>query len=65
MMLTLLRQVRDGRIRRGGTTALGLRSGGAGLGRVSPKVPASLRAELDDVRRRIVAGEIRVPGVAP
>ena len=59
--LRLLRQVRGGTIRTGGTTVLGLRNGGAQLGRISPKVPASLRAELDRVRRRIAAGEIRVP----
>jgi len=41
---------------------LGLRDGATGLGRVSPKVPTALRKELDAVRRRIVAGEIRVPG---
>ena len=42
--------------------SLGLRDGAAGLGRISPRVPATLRKELDDVRRRIVTGEIRVPG---
>jgi len=65
MMLTLLRQVRDGRIRARGQIELGLADGGATLGRLSPKVPASLRRELADMRRRIVAGEIRVPGVPP
>lgn len=65
VMLTLLRQVGNGRIRSGGTTALKLRDGGAGLGRISPKVPTALRAELDGIRRRIVAGAIRVPGVPP
>jgi basic membrane protein A and related proteins len=60
--LRLLRQVRSGRIRTGGTTVLTLRSGGAGLGRVSPKVPVAIRAELNRLRRRIVAGDVRVPG---
>jgi basic membrane protein A and related proteins len=60
--LALLRGVRDGNVRAGGTTVLTLRNGGAGLGRLSSKVPASLRAELDRLRRRIVRGEIRVPG---
>ncbi len=60
----LLRQVRLGKIRAGRTTVLTLRDGGAGLGRISPKVPASLRAQLARVRERILSGEIRVP-VAP
>ncbi len=36
VMLTLLRQVRDGRIRAGVTTEVSLRGNGAGLGRISP-----------------------------
>jgi basic membrane protein A and related proteins len=59
--LELMRQVRSGRIRTDRTTVLTLRQGGAGLGRVSPKVPASLRAELVRLRQRIVAGEIATP----
>lgn len=65
LMLALVKQVRDGRIRNRVTTALTLRQGGAGLGRISPKVPPSLRADLNRLRRRILAGEIRVPGAAP
>ena len=65
VMLTLLEQLRAGRIRGGVTTAVTLREGGAALGRISPKVPAVLRSELDRLRRRIVAGEIPVPGAPP
>jgi basic membrane protein A len=59
--LALLRQVRDGEFRGGVTTTLALRDGGASLGRISPKVPPSLRAELRRVRSRILAGTIHVP----
>jgi basic membrane protein A len=60
--LGLLRQVRSGRLRtRGGTTMLGIGSGGAILGPISPKVPASLLAGLGRVRRQIIDGELRVP----
>jgi basic membrane protein A len=65
IMRTLLEQVRDGRIPGGVTTALALRDHGATLGRISPKVPASLRAGIDALSRQIVAGKLRVPGVAP
>ena len=65
VMLKLLDQVRDGRIRAGVTTAFTLRNRGATLGRISPRVPASLRAELDHLEARIVAGELHVPGTAP
>jgi basic membrane protein A len=61
----LIEQVRSGKIRDGGTTELTLRNGGARLGRISPKVPASLLAELERVRHRIVTGEIDVPRALP
>jgi basic membrane protein A len=57
----LIRQVRSGRIRTDRTTVLTLRQGGSSLGRVSPRVPASLRAELVRLRHRIVAGEVATP----
>jgi basic membrane protein A len=60
----LLRQVRAGKIRAGRTTVLTMRDGGAGLGRISPKVPTALRAQLARVRQRLLSGQIRVP-VAP
>jgi len=63
--LKLLRELKSGAIRTPGDTVLTLRDGGVGLGKISPKVPAALRAEIDRLRRRIVAGEIRVPGTVP
>jgi basic membrane protein A len=48
----------------GATTFLGLRDGGAVLGRISPKVPGSIRTELGRVRQQILDGRLRVP-VAP
>jgi basic membrane protein A len=58
--VALLTQVRRGKIRAHGTTVLGLRDGGARLGRISPRVPASLRAEIARIRRRIIDGDLRV-----
>jgi basic membrane protein A len=57
----LLAQVRNGRIRTGRTTVLTLQDNGASLGRISPKVPPALIAELARVRRRILTGAIHVP----
>jgi basic membrane protein A and related proteins len=59
--LTLLRQLQTDRIPKGKDTKLTLRSGAVGLGKISPKVPAQYRAELDRIRRQIIAGKIRVP----
>ena len=63
--MTLLRQVEEGRVLRGRDTHLTMGDGAVGLGRVSPKVPRALLAQLEDLRRQIVAGRIRVPGVVP
>jgi basic membrane protein A len=58
----LLAQVETRRWRTGtATLILTLPTGGAELGRISPKVPEALRRELDRVRQRIVDGSIRVP----
>lgn len=59
----VLRQVEAGRVRTGGDTVLTLRDGAAGLGRISKKVPRALVAQVEDLERRIVAGDLRVPGV--
>jgi len=39
--------------------------GAVGLGSISPRVPAPLRAEVARLERRIARGEIRVPGAFP
>lgn len=57
----LIRGVDGGRSLFGRTTVLTLREGGSGLGRISPRVPARVIAELGAVRRGIVAGRIRLP----
>ena len=59
--MVFLRGVRDGTLRTGVTRTLTLRTGAARLGRVSPRVPAALRAELARVRARIIRGEIEIP----
>jgi basic membrane protein A len=61
----ILREVQEGRVSPGRDTVLTMRDGAVGLGRISPEVPRALRKELEALRRRIVAGEIRVPGAIP
>jgi basic membrane protein A len=63
--VTILRQVEDRRFSPGRDTILTMSDEAVGLGRISPKVPRSLLEQLDALRRRIVAGEIRVPGAFP
>jgi basic membrane protein A and related proteins len=63
--LTLLRQARAGRIPTGRDTVLTLREKAVGLGRISPKVEARLRAQMGVLSRRIARGDIHVPGAFP
>jgi basic membrane protein A len=62
---TILRQVGDRRFSPGRDTILTMSDRAVGLGRISPRVPRTLLAELESLRRRIVSGEIRVPGAFP
>jgi basic membrane protein A len=50
-----------GTLETGRTSRFSLRSGGVGLGTISPGVPRSLEAEIEDVRAEIVAGKIPIP----
>jgi basic membrane protein A len=61
--LELLRQVKAGRIATGRDTILGMSDGAVGLGRISSKVPHSLVEQVDELRRKIIAGTIVVPSV--
>ena len=58
----LMRQARNDRLPPGRGIVIGLRQGGAELGRISPRVPGRVLRELAAVRRDLVAGRIRVPG---
>jgi basic membrane protein A len=52
---------KSGRLSRGGLSLFGLREGGVGLGKISPRVPITLIRRLDTIRAGIVAGKIHVP----
>jgi basic membrane protein A len=58
----LMRQAPDRRLRAGRTIVMGLRRGGAELGRISPRVARPVLREIASVRRDLLAGRIRVPG---
>jgi basic membrane protein A len=51
----------QGRLRTGGNSVWSLRNGGVGLGKISPKVPRALVAQVAKIRAEILAGTIKVP----
>jgi basic membrane protein A len=61
----LMRQARSTRPRADRAIVIGLRRGGAELGRISPRVPSRVLRELAAVRRAVVTGRIEVPGATP
>lgn len=53
-----VRSATEGRYRSGRTVELGLREGAVGLGRISPRVPRTLVAEVARLRRLVVSGAV-------
>jgi basic membrane protein A and related proteins len=60
-VLDTIRALQHGSMRGGGTSIFTLGNGGLQLGRMSPGVPAKVVAAVDRMRKRIVAGRIRIP----
>jgi basic membrane protein A len=59
----LVRSLVRGTFKTGADSIFDLRNGGVGLGRISPKVPRSLIAQVERIRRQVVAGRITVPSI--
>ncbi len=57
----LVRSLKEGTFTTGADTIFDLRNGGVGLGRISPRVPRGLVAQVDGIRREIITGQIEVP----
>ena len=57
----LVRSLVRGTLTTGGDSVFDLRNGGVGLAKISPKVPRSFLAQVERIRREIVAGKISVP----
>ena len=55
-----IEELARGTLETGRTSRFSLRNGGVGLGTISAGVPRSLRAEIEDVRAKIVAGKIPI-----
>jgi len=60
---TAIDKLLEGKLTTGSDTVFDLRNGGVKLGKVNPAVPSSIRREVDEMRRQIVAGKIRVPAL--
>src|SRR2546423_869226 len=59
-----IKSVKDGKFH-GGDAVYGLKEGGVGLGKISPRVPRSEVAAVKRIEAQIVAGKIRPPKILP
>jgi basic membrane protein A len=57
----VIRKWQQGRLRGGRTLDIGLREDGVGLGKVSPRVPRAVLADMKRMQRLIVSGKIAIP----
>ena len=57
----VVRSVTDGTWKGGVNVTFGLAEDGVGLGKISSEVPEESRQMLEDVRRKILAGEVSIP----
>lgn len=61
-----IRDLREGRFRTGRSAVFRLRDGGVGLGKISPGVPRAFVAQVERIRRQIIAGKIKnIPTTVP
>ena len=56
-----IQAVQRGNFRGGMNTTFTLKNNGVGYGKLSSRVPRSIRAQADRLRRQIIAGRVRVP----
>jgi len=56
-----IEQVQKGEFEGGGVTVFGLAEDGVGLGEVSDEVPQEMLDQVEDVRQRIINGDIQIP----
>jgi basic membrane lipoprotein Med (substrate-binding protein (PBP1-ABC) superfamily) len=61
-----IKSVVDGQFKGGGNIVFGLKQNGVGIGKISPKVPQSEVAKVNQVRADIISGKItNIPTKVP
>jgi basic membrane protein A and related proteins len=53
-----IKDVKDGTFKGGVDKVYGLKANGVGLGKISPKVPASEVEKIKQIRQQIISGQI-------
>ncbi|MFL5922065.1 MAG: BMP family protein [Gaiellaceae bacterium] len=56
-----IKQVVDGNFRGGGNLLFNLKNKGMGVGKINPAVPKSLIDKMNELKQKIIAGQVKVP----
>ena len=60
-IFTVVKAASDGSFKGGSDLNFDLKNNGVGLGKVSPKVPASILTQVNALKAKIIAGTVKVP----
>jgi len=60
-IFTVVKAASDGTFKGGSDLNFDLKNNGVGLGKVSPKVPASILTQVNALKAKIIAGTVKVP----
>ncbi|MHB8469706.1 MAG: BMP family ABC transporter substrate-binding protein, partial [Gaiellaceae bacterium] len=64
-VFTTIKQLRNGLWKGGRTFTFDVANGGIDIGKVSPKVPKSIVAQVEAIKAKIKAGKIAIPTTVP
>jgi basic membrane protein A and related proteins len=57
----MIKMFKEGKLRGGRNIRLGVTDGGVGLGKISPRVPRLVVAQVERIRKQVASGTIKVP----
>jgi basic membrane protein A and related proteins len=60
----MIKMLKGGKLRGGRNIRLGVSNGGVGLGKISPRVPRVVVAQVERIRKQIASGRIKVPATS-
>jgi basic membrane protein A len=58
---TAIKQAKSGKFRGGSNLLFDMNNSGVGVGKISPKVPASFVVKMNALKARIISGKVKVP----
>ena len=60
-VFTATKQVEEGKFKGGGNLLFNLKNGGMGVGKINPAVPKNLIDKMNELKQKIISGQVKVP----